>query len=77
MGEKLTQHAMGITGKKVSLNSIPSAVYTIPEVATVGLTEEEAKKSHDIKVGRFNFSSNGRALGAGQTEGFIKGGIGY
>lgn len=71
MGERAAEHAMGHS-KKVSLKSIPSAVYTFPEVATVGLTEEEAKKKYDIKVGRFAFANNGRALGANQTEGFVK-----
>ncbi len=71
MGEIAAENAMG-ANKKVSLKSIPSAVYTFPEVATVGLTEEEAKKKYDIKVGRFAFAANGRALGSDQTEGFVK-----
>ncbi|MGY3767863.1 dihydrolipoyl dehydrogenase [Helcococcus kunzii] len=71
MGERAAEHAMGLN-KKVTLNSIPSAVYTFPEVATVGLTEEKAKKSYDIKVGRFNFAGNGRALGSNNAEGFVK-----
>lgn len=71
MGERAAENAMG-HNKKVSLKSIPSAVYTFPEVAAVGLTEEEARKTHDIKVGKFSFAANGRALGADQTEGFVK-----
>lgn len=71
MGERAAENAMGLN-KKVSLNSIPSAVYTFPEVATVGLTEEEAKKSYDIKVGKFSFAGNGRALGSNNAEGFVK-----
>ena len=71
MGERAAENAMGHK-KKVSLDSIPSAVYTFPEVATVGLTEEEAKKQYDIKVGKFAFASNGRALGSNSTEGFVK-----
>lgn len=72
MGEIAAENAMGHARKKVSLKSIPSAVYTFPEVATVGLTEEEAKKKYDIKVGKMLFAANGRALGANQTEGFVK-----
>lgn len=72
MGERAAEHAMGVGHSKVSLKSIPSAVYTFPEVATVGLTEEEAKKSYDIKVGRFSFAANGRALASNSTEGFVK-----
>ncbi len=71
MGERAAENAMGHR-KKVSLKSIPSAVYTFPEVATVGLTEEDAKKKYDIKVGKFSFAGNGRALGANKAEGFIK-----
>lgn len=71
MGERAAEHAMGLK-KKVSLKSIPSAVYTLPEVGTVGLTEEEAKKSYDIKVGKFNYGANGRAIASNATEGFVK-----
>lgn len=71
MGERAAEHAMGFA-KKVDLNTIPSAVYTFPEVAAVGLTEEEAAKRHDIKVGRFNFGSNGRALASNKADGFVK-----
>ncbi len=52
---------------------IPNVVYTHPEVATVGLTESEAKKlGRVVKVGRFVFAGNGRAKAAGQTDGFVK-----
>ena len=71
MGERAAEHAMGHKNR-VTLDSIPSAVYTFPEVATVGLTEEEASKNYDIKVGKFAFAANGRAIGSNQTEGFVK-----
>lgn len=71
MGERAAEHAMG-HNKKVSLASIPSAVYTFPEVATVGLTEEQAKEKYDVLVGKFAFSANGRAIGSNKTEGFVK-----
>jgi len=58
---------------KMSYKSIPSAVYTTPEVATVGLTEEAAKdKGIECKVGRFYFRANGKALGLGERDGFVK-----
>jgi dihydrolipoamide dehydrogenase len=71
MGEIAAENAMGheVT---VDLSAVPSAVYTVPEVASVGLTEEEATKKGAYKVGRFNFNGNGRALAAGYMEGFVK-----
>jgi len=41
-------------------------------VASVGLTEEEARKNHDIQVGRFPFRGNGKALILNETEGMVK-----
>ena len=47
--------------------------YTVPEVASVGMTEKAAKEAgFDIKVGKFPFSASGKASAAGQTEGFVK-----
>lgn len=53
--------------------AIPSVVYTHPEVAGVGYTEEELKaKGIPYKVGRFPYSASGRARAMGETEGFVK-----
>ncbi|MBW3629217.1 MAG: dihydrolipoyl dehydrogenase [Gemmatimonadetes bacterium] len=53
--------------------NIPNCTYCHPEVASVGLTEEQAReKGHDIAVGTFPWTANGRALTAGDTDGFIK-----
>src|SRR5438874_10523751 len=53
--------------------SMPSVVYTWPEIATVGLAQHEGEASgRKYKVGRFPFSANGRARAAGDTTGFIK-----
>jgi dihydrolipoyl dehydrogenase len=53
--------------------NVPGATYCHPEVASVGLTEQQCKdKKLDYKVGRFNFSANGRARTSGETEGFVK-----
>ncbi len=71
MGEVAAENAMG-HAKKVDLKSTPSVVYTLPEIASVGLTEDEARERYDIKVGRFNFGANGRALAASANEGFVK-----
>ena len=57
----------------VNYGNIPSATYCHPEVASIGLTEQQCKdKKLDYKLGRFNFSANGRARTSGETEGFVK-----
>ena len=53
--------------------AIPGAVWTDPEIATVGLTEAEAKKQgYQLIVGKFPFTALGRAVAVGETDGFIK-----
>ena len=64
-----------IAGKsaRVDFNLIPWVVYTHPEIAWVGQTEETLKAAgRDIKVGKFPFMANGRARTMGSTEGFVK-----
>jgi dihydrolipoamide dehydrogenase len=57
----------------VNYNTVPSVVYTHPEIASVGMTEAEAKKAGiETVVGKFPFSANGRAKARGATEGFVK-----
>ena len=57
----------------VNYKTIPSVVYTWPEVAWVGLTEEESKAQFGkVKVGKFPFAANGRAKANGFTEGVVK-----
>jgi len=54
-------------------NSIAGCTYCHPQVASVGLTEAKAKEAgHDIKVGRFPFIGNGKAIALGESEGMIK-----
>ncbi len=53
--------------------SFPSVVYTHPEIAAVGLTEEQAKEKYgDIKVGKFPMLANSRAKTIGEKDGFVK-----
>ena len=64
-----------IAGKPVEMHhrSMPSVVYTWPEIASVGLAEHEVKESgRAYKVGKFPFLANGRARTAGDTTGFVK-----
>jgi dihydrolipoamide dehydrogenase len=57
----------------VNYGTIPSVVYTTPEIASVGKTEEELKDAGiDYRVGKFPFSANGRARGMGVKDGFVK-----
>lgn len=53
--------------------SIPAVVFTDPEIATVGLTEQQAKEAgYNVLVGRFPFQASGRALTTGDTDGFVR-----
>ncbi|MEP6780102.1 MAG: dihydrolipoyl dehydrogenase [Gemmatimonadaceae bacterium] len=57
----------------VNYGNIPSCTYCHPEVASIGLTEQQCKDQKlDYKVGKFPFSANGRARTSGETEGFVK-----
>ncbi|TDM00452.1 MAG: dihydrolipoyl dehydrogenase [Flavobacteriaceae bacterium] len=58
---------------KINYNNIPSCIYTQPEIASVGYTEEEAKAENmQILVGKFPFSASGKATANGQNGGFVK-----
>ena len=64
-----------IAGKPVHMHhhTMPGIVYTWPEIATVGLTEDEVKASgRAYRTGKFPFSANGRARTMGETQGFVK-----
>lgn len=57
----------------MNYDNVPNCTYCHPEVASVGLTEEQAKAAgHDIDVGKFPWVGNGRALAGGHSEGFVK-----
>ncbi len=65
-----------IAGKKphpIKYDNVPSVTYCHPEVASIGLTEDQCKeKKLDYQVGRFPFSANGRARASNDTDGFVK-----
>lgn len=70
-GIAVAENIAGLTGI-VNHDVIPSVVYTMPEIAGVGLTEEDAKKSGDVKVGKFPMLANSRAKTNRETDGFVK-----
>ena len=67
--EKIAGH----TVEPLDYGNIPGCTYCSPEVASVGLTESQAKeKGFEIKVGKFPFSASGKAQAGGNSEGFVK-----
>lgn len=63
----------GQTPHPLDYNNIPGCTYCSPEIASVGFTEEGAKKAgYEIKVGKFPFSASGKAKAAGASDGFVK-----
>jgi dihydrolipoamide dehydrogenase len=57
----------------IKYDNVPSVTYCHPEVASIGLTEDQAKERKlEYQIGRFPFSANGRARTTGETEGFVK-----
>ena len=63
----------GLHVEKIDYDNIPGCTYCHPEVASVGLTEKQAKeKGYELKVGKFPFSASGKATANGDTDGFIK-----
>ena len=67
--EKIAGH----TPQPLDYNNIPGCTYCSPEIASVGYTEEAAKKAgYEIKVGKFPFSASGKAKAAGASDGFVK-----
>jgi dihydrolipoamide dehydrogenase len=70
-GIAVAENIAGQTGI-VNHAVIPSVVYTMPEIAGVGLTEEEAKQNGDVKVGKFPMLANSRAKTNREPDGFVK-----
>jgi dihydrolipoamide dehydrogenase len=72
-GMVLAELIAGHKPHPIRYDNIPSVTYCHPEVASIGLTEEQCKeKKLDYQVGRFPFSANGRARATNETEGFVK-----
>ena len=63
----------GLHSEKIDYGNIPGCTYASPEIASVGLTEDQAKdQGYEIKVGKFPFSASGKATAAGTPDGFVK-----
>ncbi|WP_447950811.1 dihydrolipoyl dehydrogenase [Chryseobacterium koreense] len=63
----------GLHAEAIDYGNIPGCTYCHPEIASVGLTEKQAKENgYEIKVGKFPFSASGKATANGDTDGFIK-----
>ena len=72
-GVVAAEHIAGVGHHTVDYANVPNCTYCHPEVASVGLTEEQAReKGLDIEVGKFPWAGNGRALAAGDSTGFVK-----
>jgi dihydrolipoamide dehydrogenase len=63
---------MMMAGQHGPVDPRDSELHLLPEVATIGLTEEAPPRGIAVKVGRFPFRANGRAIGAGEEEGMVK-----
>ena len=71
-GVAVAENIAGHAGH-VNYSAVPAVVYTFPEVAAVGMTAEQAETHGlQVKTSKFPFSANGRALAAGNSEGFVK-----
>ncbi|MGV3657264.1 MAG: dihydrolipoyl dehydrogenase [Chitinophagaceae bacterium] len=76
----ITVEAIGYAEKKynhqpepLDYGNVPGCTYCVPEIASVGFTEKQAKEAgYEIKVGKFPLSASGKASAAGHTEGFVK-----
>ncbi|MDE2805302.1 MAG: dihydrolipoyl dehydrogenase [Gemmatimonadota bacterium] len=72
-GVVAAEHIAGVGHHTVDYGNVPNCTYCHPEVASVGLTEEQAReKGLDIDVGKFPWAGNGRALAGGDSTGFVK-----
>jgi dihydrolipoamide dehydrogenase len=69
----LAEQLAGMNPHPVNYDNIPGCTYCEPQIASVGLTEQQAKdEGYDVMVGKFPFSASGKATGLGHEEGFVK-----
>ncbi len=70
-GMVAAENAMG-ADREMDAPLVPLCIFTYPEIASIGLTEKEAKGKGEVKIGRFPFRSNPKAVISGETDGLIK-----
>jgi dihydrolipoamide dehydrogenase len=72
-GITCVENIAGMHAEPIDYGNIPGCTYTNPEIASVGLTEAQAKEQgYEIKVGKFPFSASGKASASGTKDGFVK-----
>jgi len=73
MGVVCAENIAGVETIELDYQMMPRATYCQPQVASFGMTESQARQAgHELRVGRFPFQANGKALGMGETTGWIK-----
>jgi dihydrolipoamide dehydrogenase len=71
-GAVAAENAAG-QNSKIDYNAVPQCIFTLPEVASVGITEQEAAaQGHEVAIGRFSFAANGMAAIMGEKRGLVK-----
>ena len=72
-GKHAVEFIAGKNPAPVNYSAIPSCIYCQPQVASVGLTEKRASElGYELKIGRFMFRANGKAVASGESDGFVK-----
>jgi dihydrolipoamide dehydrogenase len=69
----LVDRLAGVGNEPIDYRQIPGCTYTHPQVASMGMTEKRARQQNrEIRIGKFPFAASGRALAAGESDGFVK-----
>ena len=72
MGEVAAEVIAGHATIRLDMNSMPRCTYSAPQIASMGLSEEQARARGEVRVGTFPFRPNGKAMALGETDGQIK-----